>query len=69
MTQFEIFAGINWSTKTHQVAVVNAGGVVLGERSFAHSGEGLAEMAGWIHGVFARKKCNLGIKINVLEQI
>ena len=35
MTQFEIFASIDWSTKTHQVAVVNAGGVVLGERSFA----------------------------------
>ena len=52
MTQFKIFAGIDWSAKTHQVAVVNAGGEVLGERSFAHSGECLAEMAGWIleHG-------------------
>ena len=48
--QFKIFAGNDWSTKFHQVAVADAGGEVLGERAFAHSGDGLAEMAGWILG-------------------
>ena len=48
MMQFEIFAGIDWSTKVHQVAVVNSGGEVLGEQAFAHSGDGLAAMADWI---------------------
>ena len=47
MTQFEIFAGIDWPTKTRQV---DADGEILGERAFARSGEGLAEMAGWILG-------------------
>ena len=50
MTQFEIYAGIDWSTQTHQVAVVDADGELLGERAFAHSGDGLAEMADWILG-------------------
>ena len=30
--QFEIFAGIDWSTKVHEVAVADAGGEVLGAR-------------------------------------
>ena len=50
MTQFEIYAGIDWSTRTHQVALVDADGELLGERAFAHSGDGLAEMADWILG-------------------
>ena len=50
MTQFEIYAGIDWSTRTHQVAVVDADGELLGERAFAHSGDGRAEMADWILG-------------------
>ena len=48
MMQFEIFAGIDWSAKVHQVAVADAGGEVLGEQAFAHSGDGLAAMADWI---------------------
>ena len=35
MTQFEIYSGIDWSTRTHQVAVVDADGELLGERAFA----------------------------------
>ena len=50
MTQFEIYAGIDWSTRTHQVVAVDADGELLGERAFAHSGDGLAEMADWILG-------------------
>ena len=50
MAQFEFFAGIDWSTTLHQVAVIDANGEILGERGFAHSGEGLAAMAGWILG-------------------
>ena len=50
MTQFEILAGIDWSAQTRKVAVVDADGELLGEREFAHSGDGLAEMADWILG-------------------
>ncbi len=50
MAQFEFFAGIDWSTTLHQVAVIDASGEILGERGFAHSGEGLAAMADWILG-------------------
>ena len=50
MTQFQIFAGIDWSSASHQVAVIDADGEILGEQAFAHSGEGLAAMADWILG-------------------
>ncbi len=50
MTQFEIYAGIDWSTQTHQIVAVDADGELLGERTFAHSGDGLAGMADWILG-------------------
>ena len=48
MMQFEIFVGIDWSAKVHQVAVADAAGEVLGEQAFARSGDGLAAMADWI---------------------
>ena len=38
MAQFEIYVGIDWSTQTHQVA---ADGELLGERAFAHNGDGI----------------------------
>ena len=62
MTQFEIFAGIDWSTKVHQVAVADAAGVVLGEQKFAHSGDGLAAMADWILGHSSEGKAAAAIE-------
>ena len=62
MTQFEIFAGIDWSTKVHQVAIVDAAGVVLGEQKFAHSGDGLAAMADWILGHSSEGKAAAAIE-------
>ncbi len=41
---FECFAGIDWATEAHQVCLVDRAGVILGERSFAHSGAGLAAL-------------------------
>jgi hypothetical protein len=39
------FAGIDWATETHQVCLIEAeGGKIIGERAFAHGGEGLAEL-------------------------
>ncbi len=40
---FECFAGIDWATEAHQVCLVDRAGVILGERSFAHSGAGLTD--------------------------
>ena len=35
------FAGIDWGDSSHQVCVLDSEGTVLGEKAFAHSGEGL----------------------------
>ncbi len=45
---FECFAGIDWATETHQVCLTDRAGVILGERSFAHSGAGLAALCDWL---------------------
>ncbi len=42
------FVGVDWASETHHVQVSDARGRKLGERAFAHSGEGLAAMAAWI---------------------
>ena len=42
------FAGVDWGSQVHQVRVSDRCGRSLGDRGFAHSGEGLAELAAWI---------------------
>ena len=36
------YAGVDWASETHQVTLVDKTGTVTGERTFAHSGAGLA---------------------------
>jgi transposase len=42
------FAGIDWASRAHQLCLIDAGGKILGERSFAHGGDGLAELCAWL---------------------
>ena len=42
------FAGVDWASEAHHVCMVDAEGVKKGERTFRHTGAGLAEMADWI---------------------
>lgn len=42
------FAGVDWGSQTHQVHLADAQGRERGKRGFAHSGEGLVELAKWI---------------------
>lgn len=42
------FVGVDWASETHHVRLSDARGRKVGERVFAHGGEGLAEMAAWI---------------------
>lgn len=49
MTETALFyAGIDWASRSHRVRLLDAGGADLGERDFAHSGEGLAAMMAWL---------------------
>lgn len=42
------FVGIDWATEEHAVCVVDAHGAILGERRFAHSGDGLDALCQWL---------------------
>ena len=48
MKQNQWFVGVDWASQSHQVCVLDAQGTCQGERSFTHSGSGLARMAAWI---------------------
>ena len=48
MDQLEFFVGVDWSSRDHQVCVVDMKGKVCAQRSFKHSGMGLTEMVDWI---------------------
>ena len=42
------FVGVDWATEEHAVCLIDENGKVVGERSFAHSGTGLADMCTWL---------------------
>ncbi|HEY4043785.1 MAG TPA: IS110 family transposase [Rhodopila sp.] len=42
------FAGIDWGSERHHACLLDAAGTVVGERSFAHGGTGLAALCDWI---------------------
>ena len=48
MDRIEWFVGVDWGSEVHHVCIIDAEGRVQGERSFAHTGSGLAEMAAWL---------------------
>ena len=42
------FAGVDWGTRTHQACVLDWSGKAVGERAFAHGGEGLSALSDWL---------------------
>lgn len=42
------FAGVDWGASEHAVCIIDADGKVLGERTFEHSGSGVAEICHWL---------------------
>jgi len=47
-TEQNWFVGVDWASEAHHVRAADGRGGKLGERVFAHSGAGLADMAAWI---------------------
>jgi hypothetical protein len=44
----EWFIGVDWGSEKHQACVLDRQGEIAGERSFPHSGAGLAELSDWL---------------------
>jgi len=57
------FVGIDWATEEHAVCLIDESGKVLGERAFAHSGAGLAEMSAWLLDKSAAEASQLHVAI------
>jgi transposase len=47
-SDFEWYAGIDWASEKHRVCLLDGNGRVVGEREFAHDGNGLAELCAWL---------------------
>ena len=59
------FAGIDWASQAHQACLIDAGGKIIGERSFAHGGAGLAELCSWLLAMTGAEPCAIAIAIEV----
>ena len=59
------FAGIDWASQTHQACLIDAGGKIIGERSFAHGGDGLAELCNWLLAMTGAQVAAIAVAIEV----
>jgi transposase len=48
MSNFKWHTGIDWASKEHRTCLLDGSGVVVGERDFAHDGNGLGELCDWL---------------------
>ena len=61
----EWFVGVDWGSEAHQVCIIDGEGSVRGERSFTHTGSGLAEMAAWLLAQAGAAADVIGVAIEV----
>ena len=59
------FVGVDWARETHQVCVLDAAGVMLGERAFAHGGAGLADLCDWVLATTGAEAGAIAVAIEV----
>ena len=57
------FAGVDWGTRTHQACVLDGDGKVVGERAFAHGGEGLSGLSDWLASFASGAAGSVGVAI------
>lgn len=65
MTTRKWFVGVDWATEEHAVCLIDDGGKVLGERVFAHTGTGIAEMCTWLLETTGAEPSALSVAIEV----
>ena len=59
------FIGIDWASEKHDVCALDADGELLGERTVAHSGTGLAELCDWLAELSAGQVSAVHVSIEV----
>lgn len=59
------FVGVDWASETHQVALLDAHGAVIGERAFPHGGAGLGALCDWLLAMTGEPAAMIAIAIEV----
>lgn len=60
-----LVVGIDWATEEHQVCALSPAGTILKERSFAHSGDGLADLVLWLEELSSGELAQVWVAIEV----
>jgi len=63
--QKKLWVGVDWATQHHDVCVVNDTGRIVSERSFEHSGDGLAALVQWLDDLSDKRPEQLAVAIEV----
>src|ERR1700692_3936725 len=59
------FVGVDWASETHQVALLDAHGTVIGERAFPHGGAGLGALCDWLLATTGAVAATIAVAIEV----
>ena len=59
------FVGVDWASETHQVALLDARGTVIGERAFPHGGGGLGALCDWLLAMTGAPAAAIAVAIEV----
>jgi transposase len=66
-SEFQAFAFIDWSSKKHQLCLFDASGRNRGERTFEHSGAGLAELCQWLRDKSGSAPAEIAVGLEVSD--
>jgi transposase len=66
-SEFQGFAFIDWSSKKHQLCLFAADGRIRGERTFEHSGAGLAELCQWLRDKSGAAPARIAVGLEVSD--
>ncbi len=62
---YSFYVGIDWATTAHQVSVLDPERHLIAERSIAHTGEALAELADWLTALVGGAPERIAVAIEV----
>jgi len=66
-SEFQGFAFIDWASKKHQLCLFAADGRIRGERTFEHSGAGLAELCQWLRDKSGAAPARIAVGLEVSD--
>jgi hypothetical protein len=66
-SEFQGFAFIDWASKKHQLCLFAADGRIRGERTFEHSGAGLAELCQWLRDKSGAAPAQIAVALEVSD--